>query len=120
MQGRPVIGPDRTDRKSRPPRPIDPLGARGEGTALLEDQVRFDSLLRKEDCCEEGMGTTLGVRRGKADLLAFCFRGSSFTPATAWCRARRKWIYTPLVQGRIMSCLPLQHTGIPKWNVAAP
>ena len=59
------------------------LVASDEHAAVLEDPDRFDSLHRKNDFFEEGMGAIFGVKEGTAELQSFCFQPSKFTPARA-------------------------------------
>jgi hypothetical protein len=54
-----------------------------EHSAVLEEADRFDTLHRKDDFFDEGIGTVFGVKRGVAELQSFQFRPSNFTPATA-------------------------------------
>jgi len=51
--------------------------------AVLEDPDKFDSLHRKNDFFDEGMGAIFGVKEGAAELQSFCFQPSKFTPARA-------------------------------------
>jgi hypothetical protein len=64
--------------------------ASDEHTARLADPGRFDSLHRKDDFFDDGIGTIFGVRQGTAELQSFCFRPSRLTPTRAqrWLRER--------------------------------
>lgn len=57
--------------------------ASGEHAAVLVDANRFDTLHRKDDFFDEGIGTIFGVKQGIAELQSFRFRPSNFTPSTA-------------------------------------
>jgi hypothetical protein len=61
-----------------------------EHSARLADPGSFDSLHRKDDFFDEGIGTIFGVRQGTAELQSFCFQPGKFTPAGArrWLRKR--------------------------------
>ena len=57
------------------------LVASDEHGAVLEDPDKFDSLHRKNDFFDEGMGAIFGVKEGTPELQSFCFQPSKFTPA---------------------------------------
>ena len=59
------------------------LVASDEHAAVLEDPDKFDSLHRKNDFFDEGMGAIFGVKEGTAELQSFRFQRSKFTPARA-------------------------------------
>jgi len=51
--------------------------------AVLEEPDKFDSLHRKNDFFNEGMGAIFGVKERTAELQSFGFQPSKFTPARA-------------------------------------
>jgi hypothetical protein len=59
------------------------LVASDKHAAALEDPEKFDSLHRKNDFFDEGMGAIFGVKAGTAELQSWCFQASNFTPARA-------------------------------------
>ncbi len=67
-----------------------------EHAAILEDADTFDTLHRKDDFFDEGIGTIFGVKRGVADIQSFWFPPGIFTPATArqWLE---EWGFKPLL-----------------------
>jgi hypothetical protein len=66
---------------------IKELDPSDEHTASLADPGRFDSLHRKDNFFDAGIGTIFGVRQGTAELQSFRFRPGKFTPAEA-----RRWL----------------------------
>lgn len=59
-----------------------------EHAAIRADDFEF--LHRKEDLFDDGVATVFGVRRGRAEPQAFCFRAGKFSPREArdWLRER--------------------------------